>query len=383
MLEAIHKQSGKIVSAFKIRTSLEWQGKEREEFIAPYHEIGNWDEQQKKGIEECQVTFVTRHLRYQGTEKRQVVSEHFRIITEGFLENPCNESEEHKLAKQYIYDNYENLILINYENKRISDFGEIEDIKIERGIGQKRADVLIKFKTTHEVLGRGIAFEIQISPQNSSETIIRTFDRSAQGFSVCWLWSKDLIDFKNKVKIIPFKVALKEYDEQILFQQERKLSEIAEKTIKFTEEQRQKIMSVVAINEKISEKQSNEIKSLKEEIEYFERNLKSKMQVLGESLISDKIKEQVEKFDVENKIKYFLEKKIDSLIEDKRLLFEIKNKLDNLLPYYNISNIRKEKITEKDYGTVCTSCGSKDAFIIEKDKIYCKDCIYKKSNGKG
>lgn len=255
MLEAIHKESGQRVSAFKLYNNLEWINKQKDKFIAEYHEIGNWDEQKKKGLNECEVAFVKAHKRLKGTNKEQSVREHFRIITQGFIENFCNESEEHKLAKIYIYDNYNLLEIYNFDNKKVQELGEIEDIRIERGVGQKRADVLISFKKWHEIFGRGIAFEIQISPQDKTETTLRSYDRSAQGYSVCWLWSSDLVDFKNKVKVIPYRGALKEYVDTTTFSEELKLGEISKKAKRFVAEQREKIMDVVNINEKILEDQ--------------------------------------------------------------------------------------------------------------------------------
>ena len=110
MKEAIHKLTKQRISAWRLTHDLEWQGKERDEFIAPFEYIENWSELRKNKINEVIVSFVKKHKRYTGTEKEEEVSEHFRIETEGAIEDRwANESEEHKLAKKYIYNNIENI----------------------------------------------------------------------------------------------------------------------------------------------------------------------------------------------------------------------------------------------------------------------------------
>lgn len=219
MENAIHKSTGKIVSAYKLTSSLEWIGKERDEFIAPYHEIGNWDYLNNKGIQEVKVSFVKKHNKI-FNEQTFFVSPHFRIETDGAIENPNNESEEHKLAKEFIYDlAIEDSLTI--EGKKLSEIGEVEDIRIECNCNIKRADVLVKFKNFHEIYGRGIAFEIQISPQKKEKTEERSYDRASFGYSIVWLWSGELKDVR--FNIIPYTQARKDYQEQLNRQFNEKL----------------------------------------------------------------------------------------------------------------------------------------------------------------
>ena len=390
MLEAIHKESGKLISAFRLDRDLEWQGKQKDKFISPYHEIGNWDEQLKKGIEECEVTFVIRHKRYEGTEKEQIVREHFRIITEGFIENPNNESEEHKLAKQHIHDNWENLVIYNLGDKKISDFGKVKDIKLESGVGKKRADVLIIFEKWHEVLGRGIAFEVQISPQRGDKTILRSFDRATYGYSVCWLWSNELKDFKNRVKVIPYNEALKEFTESIVYERDLELSGIAEKAKRFINEQRERIMSLVRTNEKILQDQQLINKNNKEVVENL-KNYEFKEWTNECDRIRDEFVKEIErtKEEVLSRLHFETHRKINDINEELegKIALQVKEKIDNLLGTKELKDflknlpepIQEVNVTKNEYSTICNVCGKQDAFIIKNGKSYCKECAYKLS----
>src|SRR3972149_8263941 len=163
-LEAIHKISGKRVSSFKIMNDVEWQGKDKDEFIAPFESIENWEEIWAMGKKEVRLICVHPIKRYENTANEEKVSAHFRT-EEGNIARSSSwgESDEHKLAKKYIYENIDKISLINFEGKLIKDFEVIENIKMEKGIGPKRADVLVDFKKWHPIFGRGIAFEVQFS----------------------------------------------------------------------------------------------------------------------------------------------------------------------------------------------------------------------------
>lgn len=229
MIKAIHKPTGKLVSAFKVTTDASWIGTEKDEWIAPKPQIGNWKFLKEKDIGEVPVSFVKAHKRTINNEIIGVVA-HFRINCEYAVENPLNESEEHKLAKEGIYE-----LLINNEiyihGKRISSLGEIEDIDIEHRISKsqrtKIADVILIFKEPHPLYGKGIVFEIQFSYQKEELIQERTYDRVLEGYSVCWLFNgafsneNELIN-KN-LNITPFSKALNDYKvletEKIISQQ--------------------------------------------------------------------------------------------------------------------------------------------------------------------
>lgn len=281
MLAAIHKETNKPVTAFAVAHSLTWINKDphAEEFIAPRHEIGNWIELERKGITEVKVCFVKQHQR-----EDEIVCDHFRIITEGAVENPDNESEEHKLAKETLYDKIikDEVILLDWEGKRISEVAKIKDVYIERPVGQKRADVLVDFEEIHPVLGRGIAFEIQISPQNDIKTYKRTYDRAAQGYSICWIWSWELPKFNYKVRLIHFTNALDEYQQQI---EQRTKQFFSDTTVRFTRFERDMFNNISShaestirsMVESIKEAARRELRSANEDI--------SKLKALSEQHI--------------------------------------------------------------------------------------------------
>ena len=77
----------------------------------------------------------------------------------------------------------------------------IKDVQIEEIIGctGKIADVLIYFEDFYKNLGRGIVIEIQLSSQSRKTTSERTHDRVKDGFSIWWLFNKDINNF-NKIE---------------------------------------------------------------------------------------------------------------------------------------------------------------------------------------
>ena len=368
MFEAIHKLTKKRVSTFKLLNSLEWHGKERDEFIAPYETIENWEELYKEGIIEVKVSFVKAHKRYEGTAQEENVVAHFRIENDKARENLQYESEQHKLAKQYIYDKIEDIIIINYENKRISEIAEIEDIRIEKGVGEKRADVLITFKKSHPTLGKGIAFEVQISPQNEEKTAIRSFDRACYGYSIVWLWSEDLRRFNNFVKVIPFNLALKEYNENSLGGNILELTNIAEKGKVLTEEIKREIMSAVNINEKIKTQ-------IKEEISEFELNSFRKFkEEITKSLVNELHNEKegfigacknAIEYEKNELIKRFSEINIEEII---------KSRINEIISKINIQGFVIDK------ARLCPRCGGK-LHEYKNGDLICNDCPYHKLIG--
>ena len=261
-LEAIHKISGKRVSSFKIMNDLEWQGKDKDEFIAPFESIENWEEIWAMGKKEVRLIFVHPFKRYENTANEEKVSAHFRT-EEGNIARSSSwgESDEHKLAKKYIYENIDKISLINFEGKLIKDFEVIENIKMEKGIGPKRADVLVDFKKWHPIFGRGIAFEVQFSSQEEEKTIERSYDRASYGYSVVWLWNRELKNFNNFVRIVPYNHALKEYNDQITKKQDLELANIAEKAKRLTAEIRNEIEQRVLNNSLFLDEKNNDLKN--------------------------------------------------------------------------------------------------------------------------
>ena len=52
---------------------------------------------------------------------------------------------------------------------------------------------------------------------------------------------------------------------------------------------------------------------------------------------------------------------------------QIREKVESKLP----NLIVKEINLKKEYGSICSNCNSKNAFIVLNEKVYCKECAYK------
>lgn len=223
-LHAIHEETGLQVSAESLVINPEWMNKQKDKWIMPDVEILNLQDIRKQGIiPYC--SFITPHLR----DNRKVQA-HFRIIDERVItQTPENESEEHKLAKQEIYYKiWQNEISFDIGGKEYwpKDLGKFE-VFIERGVGSKRADVLLILQETHPIIGNGIVVEVQLSNQTLDKTDLRSYDRALQGYSVVWLFdrhfsSTGLINTKLKVNV--YKEVLERYSEIVNDKQAEQIS---------------------------------------------------------------------------------------------------------------------------------------------------------------
>jgi len=184
----IHVITDEIVTAFKFENDATWIGKSKDELIATanYCQPGQI----------IKMVFVKSFSRKDG---RKIYS-YFRALPgqPKPITNLSGESDNHKKAKQNIYDGiYSGKIKINNEilNKSI-----IDDIYIEYRTSQKGyviPDIMIKFKEEHIKYGLGIFIEIQLSNQTNKTTNERTFQRVVNGFSGCWLWIEDFDKLMN------------------------------------------------------------------------------------------------------------------------------------------------------------------------------------------
>jgi len=331
MLKAIHKKTEKIVSAFKVENDSSWIGTEREKWIAPRPEIYNWKFLNEQKINEVKVSFVKSHKRkYEEGEVVPVVA-HFRIECEKAIPHPESESEEHKLAKEAIYDEIiNNNIFI--EGKPIRDIFKIKDvdfeIKLSKSKKSKIADILVTFKEEDVRLGKGIVFEIQFSHQNVEITDERTYDRIVEGYSVVWLYEKDFEEYKLKKKevlVVPFSSAIKEYQKKIFNKWEEK---------------------VIKYGRSIDEKTSNFLlhfgkyeKSVKEKYESlldFEEEIRDKIQQDASGIKAEKAQEIINLFN----------EQIEKVKETIKVEEIVKNQIQNI-DYYRLSKeIVGERIQE-------------------------------------
>ncbi len=218
MIKAIHKETGKLVSSYKLNSDTSWIGCEKEIFLAPKPQIGNWKELVEKGIYEVEVSFVRGHKRTINN-KEVIIIPHFRIKTDGAVENPENESYEHLISKEGIYEEILNDTLF-IGTEKLSSLGKVVDVDIEHRESPSRKskiyDVYCKFEKKHEVYGKGIVFEIQFSYQKKEVLEERTYDRILKGYSVCWLFEGDFFNNKlknKKLEVIPFSKAIKDFNQ--------------------------------------------------------------------------------------------------------------------------------------------------------------------------
>lgn len=402
MWKAINKKTGLLIPAFKIEWDASWIGKEREEWIAPYPQIENWKFLKEKGINEVKVSFVKSYIREDGVKVRT----HFRIVTE-FAREIMNESEEHLLAKEGIYEDViDNLLKIN--GKPIRDLFQIDDIDFEYHLSKSRfskiADVIVTFKEKDVQYGKGIIFEVQLSNQTKENTDDRTYDRIIEGYSVVWLWD-GMFNINNKLKdkeviLIPYLKALEEYKEKKKeeFNEEINLygnvidkkiqeakSELAKEKL-LLNNQFYKINNTISlVNESIKNEKNNLISSLKE------KTLQEVYPEIKQSLLNDN---SLRTF-LANSINYttladiISNKEISTLKEklqekiQKEIDFEIKSKIKEEIISESIKKIMI-KIEEK-YSNVninifveCEKCKEKvmirNAFY-EHGNPYCEKCF--------
>jgi hypothetical protein len=223
-LHAIHEETGVQVSAENLVFNPEWMNKQKDKWIMPDVEILNLQEIRKENIiPYC--SFVKPHIR---DDFR--VRGHFRIIDERVItQSPENESEEHKLAKTEIYYKiWANEISFDIGGKEYypKDLGEF-DVFIEKGIGAKRADVLLILKNTHPIIGNGIVVEVQLSSQSIEKTDLRSYDRALQGYSCVWLFDRHFSStglINTKLKVAVYQEVLERYSQAVNNQQAEQIA---------------------------------------------------------------------------------------------------------------------------------------------------------------
>lgn len=402
MWKAINKKTGLLIPAFKIEWDASWIGKEREEWIAPYPQIENWKFLKEKGINEVKVSFVKSYIREDGVKVRT----HFRIVTE-FAREIVNESEEHLLAKEGIYEDViDNLLKIN--GKSIRDLFQIDDIDFEYHLSKSRfskiADVIVTFKEKDVQYGKGIIFEVQLSNQTKENTDDRTYDRIIEGYSVVWLWD-GMFNTNNKLKdkeviLIPYLKALEEYKEKKKeeFNEEINLygnvidkkiqeakSELAKEKLILNNEFYKINNTVSLINESIKNEKNNLILSLKEKT-ILEIYPEIKKTLLDENslktLLTNSINYSYLADIISNKEISILKEKLQEKIQ-KEIDTEIKSKIKEEIINDSIKKILA-KVEEKyanvkiNVFTECEGCKNKfpvPMVMYDKGNPYCPKCF--------
>jgi competence CoiA-like predicted nuclease len=416
MFLAYHKQTREPVSAFRLFNDLKWIGRKEEDFIAPEGEIANWKTLKENNITEVKVFAVKESI----DGKRP----HFRKETNSIAET-YPESEAHKIAKATIIEAIEEdkIRIKNWDNQKLSEFG-IKDYYIEQRItkhqGSKIADVLVEFKEFHPVIGRGICFEVQLSPQKIDKTKRRTYDRAYQGYSVVWLWDEDLIDTDYSFTLYSSLEAIELGKEQVIESVEEEIRNIENSLYHTKERIRQEMSSSIQaqkidLNNLLYE-QKQESKSIKDTLLSAKSNLTIQVQNWNneyhkkfEDSLNDNLnkeiqflKEKINNIDINNIIEELLQKsldkkieerlvikfnaitsqivndKVDKLIKDKAITFEdiyskFNERLDKEIKESNIIEELKNKLG----GLECAKCKKWVAYGITNWKnmnAYCSEC---------
>ena len=275
----------------------------------------------------------------------------------------------------------------NFDKKTVSELAEINNITIEKGVGIKRADVLVKFKEIHPILGRGIAFEIQLSNQNEITTKKRTFERAAQGFSICWLWSEDVIKLGDYVDVIPFVNAYSNYQEAIKEDYDEFLKDLQFRTnLKQVEISKQlsnsleSIKNQYSINVEILENKyktklrecSSLIETIDSQKTYIEKRFEDLKTIFVKN-IEEAISQSVPEV-ISSNIKEYLSKvSVDELINKK--INEFNNKFNELLSKENIVDFYKTNLKLSLECSTCHKIVPVPLCFWNKQKPYCYKCF--------
>lgn len=406
MLKAIHKKTKKLISANKIERDPSWMGTEKDEWIAPSFEIENYKSFKERN-EDVKVSFVKAHKK----ENIPYIA-HFRIMDKKAIPAVENESPKHKLSKEGIYEDLINNKITIY-NKPIKQMitAEWDDIDFEYRLSTRKtsviADVILTFKERDILYGKGIVFEIQLSPQNEEITEDRTYDRILEGYSVVWLWDgmfgKDN-KLKNKnIEIIPYLKAIKDYEETHNKNLLDNLNDVSRKIDDSMYYKLKQIEQLISQKKLSIDKESSKIESLQEEYvsqiserlkdltseskKEIKEQLKKSYQVFLENINNSK--EIVANLDYEKIVDTITQKEVDlirtKLNEDLRAEIEkkVKDKMDSLIIKDILDDVipKIEKRYEDLDGEIWCSCNDcRKKFILrgmefEKGKAYCEICF--------
>ena len=373
---AINKRTGERVRSFQVYADPRYQLPKEDEWIADPDEISNWAEIKEK-IPEPKVVYVKdkKYTNYQGTPISS--APHFRVLNAKKLGiNVVPESKEHKLAKNWIFNQIQrNQLKIYYSVKTktkeailpqpINLFNiDVANINIEERINSAKklriADVFVPFLIEHPVLGKGIVFEIQFSRQKKYVEERRTLEWALKGMSSVWLHLEDFekiseihIELKdNQLKIDSWLETLhyekrrfagnlvhKVQDQCLKLDKELKI--MFEKMEEFEEEfnkqiesdvedyidqlREEKIKIVTEINKlplKVLDRNDDQIKEIGSLHEFYPKTKSHLLQLERVFILSQEriIKEQNDKISILNSQMDYLDNKFKNLYDKARLI---------------------------------------------------------------
>jgi len=267
---------------------------------------------------------------------------------------------------------------INLEIKDIVDIIDWINLDTEvrtKGSGTVIGDVLLPFKTEHPILGHGINFEIQLTPQTTKITWDRTIKWALNGFSVVWIFGNDVdVDNNFNIKLKEKSLKIYPYKSQLKYAGKSFVKELKNTVIEQTRQLEEELKYV-------KNKSKIYIKLLKENNEKIEKELISDWDV--HEIIKIKIDKRLKKIyddipktelveNVGGSISLWMEENPDTV---KDLLYsQIFNKIDNnieidkMISTINLDEIKKQ--SEKKIENIikynafvsnppkCPKCGS-------------------------
>lgn len=287
---AKHKKTGQIVSSNKVQIDSSWIGTFNDEWIAIDSDVLNLRYLWSIEITEVPLIFIKSFER-NVDGNRQLVRCHFRKnLDEANLREGSAESEQHKLAKEKIYDliwDKDIKFDIGNEIKSIDNLPAFDtniESRLSADIQSKIADVLIKFESRDEVLGNGIVLEIQFSKQSNDKTYERTWQRVQEGYTVVWLFQDDFDDDINLIdKIIIVKPFARVYEEYREYSKELSNDAVREASLKMD----LKIQNFERYKDIVIADIDFSVKGALGAIEIKKNELKQEMTKSGDSLIRE------------------------------------------------------------------------------------------------
>lgn len=214
MNRARNSKTGKIIQAIDLTNDPSYANFKKEIWYADPDLIENANEEKYPNKNKIPVYYRKECERSNKRGENYIVSPNFALYpkTKKYIKIK-NESQTHKKCKDFIYNylNKQKIKLYYSQNQKEKNYVDLklfaynklntEEI-ILNGISKQITDVFLPLKKYHPVLGNGIVIEIQLSPQNNEETMERSFNYAAKGYSVIWIFPKD---FTHYDKYEPYK----------------------------------------------------------------------------------------------------------------------------------------------------------------------------------
>lgn len=226
MYSAFNKQTKKLVMAWSIFKDTSYIKPEEDIWYVNPDDIENYSEILKQhDLEFIECRYKKGHDRHYESGKITAVTPHFFIKNREELGiNLIAESQEHKKIKnlmfqminsedniKFVYSHiknkqtneleYKEIFLkdldIDWQNLRLSNKEDFFETNIIDIYNTRRVDLLLPFKSKDDLLGYGLAIEIQLSKQSKERTKGRTIERALKGYSTIWIDKEYFLDINS------------------------------------------------------------------------------------------------------------------------------------------------------------------------------------------